>query len=179
MKKVLKKKTTIMRTKKYYAIYSEDTLGGIIFSPTGSSVVLPRKEVTFQWIGGNLRKSLMESYDYSLEFNNGSGNDSECEKILELSLSKGRAFWFGIRDRFGFKDHLVAVSKSAAVFVSWEYEQTDQICFLATRGRGAGHSAWYLGENEGKVFYVSIHASDEEIASVALQALDACQPNYA
>ncbi|WP_281701343.1 hypothetical protein [Acetobacter malorum] len=179
MKKLLRKEAVIMRTKKYYTIYCKDVLGSIIFSSTGSSVVLPRKDVTVQWIGENLRKSLMESHDYSLQFNSHSGNDSERAKIIDLSRSAERAFWFGIRDRFGFKDHLAAMSKSAVVFVSWEYEQTDQICFLATRGRGAGHSAWYLGEDEGKVFYVSIHASDEEIASVALQALDACQPNYA
>ncbi|WP_233419917.1 hypothetical protein [Acetobacter cerevisiae] len=179
MKKVSDKRAVIMRTKKYYAIYCQDVLGGSIFSSTGSSVVLPRKEMTVQWIGENLRKSLMESHNYYLDFYNCSTDDPEREKVIDLSRSAERAFWFGIRDRFGFKDHLVAVSKSAAVFVSWEYEQTDQICFLATRGRGAGHSAWYLGENEGKVFYVSSHASDEEIASVALQALDACQPNYA
>lgn len=95
------------------------------------------------------------------------------------SATAERNFWFGVRDAYGFKDHFEALSKSALVFASWKCDETDQICLKATRGRGAGHSAWYKGENHGKVFDVSINATDEELGAAALQALDACQPNYA
>lgn len=78
------------------------------------------------------------------------------------------------------KERVAAMSKSALIFVKLVLREngSDTISDFS-RDQGGGHSAWYLNENQGKIFHVSINVSDEELGTVALQALDACQPNYA
>ncbi|MCP1197497.1 hypothetical protein NKW84_16820 [Acetobacter senegalensis] len=173
------KRANILRTRKYIAIICNDRWGGIHFSPKEASVFIERKDATSIWIGNNLKTALRSSRDLSYKFGKDTLPQDMSEEIIGLSRSAERTFWFRIRDVFGFKDHITAMSKSALVFASWQCDDTDLVCLKASRGRGAGHSAWYEGENQGRVFHVSINASDEELGSIALQALDACQPNYA
>ncbi|ATJ89796.1 MULTISPECIES: contact-dependent growth inhibition system immunity protein [Acetobacter] len=169
----------IIRTRKYYAVICRDDWGSSLFSPFGVSVVIPRKQVSTIWIGKNMRKALTTSRDSQPWYGDGPIPQKDFEQTQRRSREAEQKFWFGIRDEYAFKDHLAAMSKSALVFINWDYGETDQIRLLASRGQGGGHSAWYEGENQGKVFHVSINASDEELGAVALQALDACQPNYA
>ncbi|MBO1359562.1 hypothetical protein J2D73_07095 [Acetobacter sacchari] len=173
------KRANIIRTRKYFAVICRDEWGGSHFSPDGSSIAIPIKQVSAIWIGNNLRQALLTSHDYRADYGYGPLFDERLQEARPRSAAASRNFWFGIRDEYGFKDHLAAMSKSALAFVDWDYEETDQIRLRASRGRGGGHSAWYSHENHAKVFHVSINVTDEELGTVALQALDACQPNYA
>ncbi|WP_194300039.1 hypothetical protein [Acetobacter musti] len=105
--------------------------------------------------------------------------EDQLREAGKESNRKSSAFWSQIAENFGFMDGIVARKKSALVFVNWNSDLTDQVRLAASRGSGTSHSAWYEGENDGKVFHVSINASDEEMGEVAVRALDACRPNYA
>jgi len=176
---VRKARAHLIRTGKYIAVISMDTRGGSFFSTTGWSTFIDHKDANPEWIGENLRKALETSRDYVVEWGEyplpREKNLEEDKKSFPIYMD----FWTRVQEKYGFKDWREAQTKSALVFANWECEQTDQIRFSASRGRGTSHSAWSTNENQGKVFHVSINASDEELGAVALQALDACQPNYA
>ncbi|WP_252345667.1 hypothetical protein [Gluconobacter sp. P1C6_b] len=168
----------LIRTRKYIAVISMDRRGGSFFSVTGWSTFIDRKDATPEWIGENLRKALETSRDFVMEWNE---DPLPRDKMAAESKKSGplyMEFWGQVREKYGFKDWRDAQTKSALVFVNWECEQTDQVRFAASKGRGASHSAWYSNENEGKVFHASITASNREFGEVAIQALDVCRPNY-
>ena len=176
---VQKARAHLIRTRKYIAVISMDTRGGSFFSTTGWSTFIDHKDANPEWIGENLRKALETSRDYVVEWGE---YPLPREKNLRKTKNLFLSIWiFGhvFQEKYGFKDWREAQTKSALVFANWECEQTDQIRFSASRGRGTSHSAWSTNENQGKVFHVLINASDEALGAVALQALDACQPNYA
>ncbi|MFT8402780.1 MAG: hypothetical protein ABF932_02215 [Gluconobacter potus] len=167
----------LIRTRKYVAVISMDRRGGSFFSVTGWSTFIDRKDATPEWIGENLRKALKTSRDLVMEWG---GYPLPQDKIDAEKKKSGplyMEFWGRVWEKYGFKDWRDAQTKSALVFVKWECEQTDQVRFAASKGRGTSHSAWYTNENEGKVFHASFNASNQEFGEVALQALDVCRPN--
>ncbi len=170
---------SIVRTKKYMAIICKDRWGSSYFSPAGESSCIDRKETSPVWIGETLKEALFSSQDFFVKLGGYPLPLDKLEAAKIESAACNHAFWCGIAERFRFKDTRAARSKSALVFVSWSSDKTDQVKLLASRGSGTSHSAWYEGENDGKVFHVSINASDEEMGEVAVRALDACRPNYA
>lgn len=169
----------LIRTQKYFAVISMDNRGGSFFSVTGWSTFIDRKNITPLWIGENLKKALQTSRDLFMEWGEyplpQDKIDAEGKKSGPLYME----FWNCIQEKYGFKDWREAQKKSALVFAEWKCEQTNLVHLAASKGRGTSHSAWYSNENYGKVFYASIDASNQEFGEVALQALDACQPNYA
>ncbi|GBQ98186.1 hypothetical protein AA23498_3133 [Acetobacter nitrogenifigens DSM 23921 = NBRC 105050] len=169
----------LIRTRKYVAVISMDNRGGSYFSVTGWSTFIDRKEATPQWIGKNLMKALRTSKDLFMQWGKYPLPQDKIDAERKKSGPLYMEFWGRVREKYGFKDWREAQTKSALVFAEWECEQTDQVHLAASKGRGTSHSAWYSNENHGKVFHASISASDQEFGAVALQALDACQPNYA
>ncbi|GBR47076.1 hypothetical protein AA106556_1331 [Neokomagataea tanensis NBRC 106556] len=104
------------------------------------------------------------------------------EIVHKVNSETGRAFlnfWDKIVVDFQIKDWRTAITKTACVFSCWDYENTDQIELTASRGGGGGHGAWDLDKNDGKVFHVSIHDTDEAIGETILRAFNACRPHYA
>lgn len=176
---VRKARAHLIRTRKYIAVISMDTRGGSFFSSSGWTTFINRNDATSEWIGTNLRQSLKTSRDYVVEWGVYPLPQDKIDAEREKSGPRYMTFWNLIKEKYNFRDWRHAQTKSALVFVDWKCEQTDQVCLMASKGFGTGHSAWYEGENQGRVFHVSINASDEELGSIALQALDACQPNYA
>jgi len=168
----------LIRTRKYVAVISMDNRGGSFFSVTGWSTFTDRKDATPEWIGENLRKALETSRDLFMEWGKYPLPQDKIDAEKKKSGPLYMEFWGQVREKYGFKDWRDAQTKSALVFVNWECEQTDQVRFAASKGRGASHSAWYSNENEGKVFHASITASNWEFGEVAVQALDVCRPNY-
>ena len=169
----------LLRTRKYVAVISMDKRGGSFFSVTGWSTFIDRKEATPKRIGENLKKALETSRDYVAEWGN-------CDPLLAEKYSienkKSGALYMEFRTRvqekYGFRDWRDAQTRSALVFARWESEQTDQVRFAASKGRGTNHSAWYSNENHGKVFHTSFNASNQEFGDVAIRALNVCRPNY-
>ncbi|GBR06978.1 hypothetical protein HW511_14015 [Asaia siamensis] len=172
------RRARLIRTRKYVAVICTERWGGSYFSRSGWSTFTPRKEATTEWIGANLKKALYSSEDFGAHLP--TPIPSEVSRpAKDESNQKSREFWLRIQQEFGFKDFLTTMSKSAMVFVRWPKDREDQVEMVASRGRGAGHSAWGTNENFGKVFHASIKLSDLEFGEVAVQALDRCQPNYA
>ncbi|WP_122049203.1 hypothetical protein [Asaia bogorensis] len=172
------RRVQVIRTRKYVAVICMERWGGGHFSRSGWSIFIPRKQVTTEWIGANLKKALYSSEDFGAHLP--TPIPSELSRpAKDESNQKSYEFWLRIQEEFGFKDILTAMSKSAMVFVRWPEDKEDQVEMVASRGSGAHHSAWGTNENFGKVFHASINLSDLEFGEVAVQALDRCQPNYA
>ncbi|MBR0558885.1 hypothetical protein [Neokomagataea anthophila] len=171
-----RKSSFIYRSKKFYAIISSEIRGGNNFSSNGWAIYTDRKYATPQWIGENFRRALHTSDDMNehLQY-----HPEDRESITEKSNQAFYDFWEKIVEDFQIKDWRTAVIRTARVFSSWDYENTDQIELTATRGSGGGHGAWDLDKNDGKIFHASIHDTDEVIGEVVLKAFGACKPNYA
>lgn len=168
----------LIRTRKYVAVISMDNRGGSYFSVTGWSAFINREEAIPEWIGANLKKALQTSRDLLMEWGNSSLRAEKSKVEAKKSGPLYMAFWTRVQEKYGFTDWRDAQTKSALVFVCWEPEQTDQVEFAASKGRGTNHSAWYSNENHGKVFHTSFNASNQEFGEVAIRALNVCRPNY-
>lgn len=170
------KKASLYRNKKFCAVTCSEIWGGEFFSRTGWSAYTDRKHATPQWIGENFRRSLQTSEDFK------EPSPRSPEIVQKVNFETSQAFlnfWGKVAVDFQIKDWRTAVTKTASVFSCWEYENTDQIELTATRGSGGGHGAWDLDKNDGKVFHVSIHDTDEAIGETILRAFNACRPHYA
>lgn len=168
----------LIRTRKYVAVISMDNRGGSFFSVTGWSAFIDRNEATPEWIGENLKKALETSRDLFMEWGGYPLPQEKIDAEHKKSAPLYMEFWTRVQERYGFKDWRDAQTKSALVFARWESEQTDQVRFAASKGRGTNHSAWYSNENHGKVFHTSFNASNQEFGDVAIRALNVCRPNY-
>ncbi|BAT19100.1 hypothetical protein [Asaia bogorensis] len=172
------RRARLIRTRKYVAVICMERWGGSYFSRSGWSTFIPRKQVTTEWIGANLKKALYSSEDFGARLPRPIPDES-FDSMEPESGAQFNEFWLRIQQEFGFKDLLSAMSKSAMVFVDWPEDKDDEVEMLSSRGSGAHHSAWGTNENFGKVFHASINLNDLEFGEVAVQALDRCQPNHA
>ena len=168
------KSCSIIRTDKWISIESEEVWYGIYFSRKGHVIHAPR-DVTPEWIGQNVRLALQTSESFTPI--DGGSVDQEARIAMEAASNERRlAFWDDITASYGYKSRDVAWKKFDLVAASWSFDLTKDIKLLSTKSsRGGAHSAWPKNRNEGRVFSVSIDASDRDIGETVLKAFAKCE----
>ncbi|MGX7347351.1 contact-dependent growth inhibition system immunity protein [Acetobacter pasteurianus] len=174
MTMIRRKTCSIIRTDKWISIESEEVWYGIYFSRKGHVIHAPRN-VTPEWIGQNVRLALQTSESFT-PVDGGSVDEDALIAMKAASNERRLAFWDDITASYGYKSRDVAWKKFDLVAALWRFDLTNDIELLSTKSsRGGGHSAWPKNRDEGRVFSVSIDASDRDIGETVLKAIAKCE----